>query len=252
MIEEPFAAGVSTIHRLNPGIRVVSAVLISFAVALSNRFETLWAALFFALILIFIARLDLRIAFKQLAAMWIFLLFLWAALPLTFGTDALYHIGPLPVTRSGLLMAGRISLKSSAILMIFMALVATMTFVTLGHTLSRLRVPRKLVSLLLLTYRYIFVIEQEYQRLLRAARLRGFCPGTNLHTYRTYAWLAGMLFVRASARAERVWQAMKCRGFRGEFYCLREYTVSGQDWIWAGVMTGGFAGLLALEYLITL
>ena len=60
------------------------------------------------------------------------------------------------------------------------------------------------------------VLEEEYQRLARAARIRGFRAGTDLHTYRTYAYLVGMLFVRAADRAERVRNAMLCRGFNGQ------------------------------------
>ena len=98
-----------------------------------------------------------------------------------------------------------------------------MPLATLGYALNRLRVPDKIVHLLLMTYRYVFVLEQEYQRLMRAVKIRGFQPATNLHTYRTYAYVVGMLFVRAAERAERVQQAMLCRGFKRKFYCLQEF-----------------------------
>jgi cobalt/nickel transport system permease protein len=77
--------------------------------------------------------------------------------------------------------------------------------------------------MLLITYRYLFVIEQEYQRLVRAMKIRNFHPKTNLHSYRTYAYLVGMLFVRASERARRVHSAMICRGFHGRFISLRSF-----------------------------
>jgi cobalt/nickel transport system permease protein len=84
-------------------------------------------------------------------------------------------------------------------------------------------VPDKLVYMMLITYRYLFLLEQEYQRLIRAMKIRNFRPGTNLHTYRTYAYLVGMLFVRASERARRVHWAMVCRGFSGRFTSLRNF-----------------------------
>jgi len=99
---------------------------------------------------------------------------------------------------------------------------------TLGYSLAKLKMPPKLVHLLLFNYRYIFVINQEYQRLVTAAKIRGFTPGTNIHSYKTYAYLVGMLFVRASLRAQRVFNAMKCRGFNGKFYCLQEFTVNSK------------------------
>jgi len=105
-----------------------------------------------------------------------------------------------------------------------------------------------MVHLLLLTYRYVFVIEQEYQRLVRATKIRGFRSRSNMHTYRTYAYLIGMLFVRASERAERVHQAMLCRGFKGKFYCLREFSFSRLDFVWSALMAIAVIGLGIVEW----
>ena len=136
-----------------------------------------------------------------------------------------------------------------AILLALIALIATMTFSTLGYALSRMPIPDKFVHLLLMTYRYIFVIEQEYQRLIRAVQIRGFRPRTNMHTYKTYAYIIGMLFVRSSLRADRVYKAMLCRGFKNKFYCLQEFSAGCKEWIFI-TATGIFTGMLAyLEWL---
>jgi cobalt/nickel transport system permease protein len=144
-------------------------------------------------------------------------------------------------------LAAQITLKSNAIVLAFMALVATMPFSTVGHALHWLRVPDKVVHLMLMTYRYIFVLEQEYQRLSRAARIRGFQPGTNLHTYRTYAYLVGMLFVRAIDRAERVRRAMICRGFKRKFYSLQDFKAGAGSVIFLIFISAAVLGIAALE-----
>jgi cobalt/nickel transport system permease protein len=104
-----------------------------------------------------------------------------------------------------------------------------------------------MVQLLLLAYRYIFVIEQEYQRLYRAAKMRNFRPASNLHTYRTYAYLVGMLFVRASERARRVHLAMKCRGFTGRFHSLAHYPPTRWNAVLATAVCGMSLILIAME-----
>jgi cobalt/nickel transport system permease protein len=68
-----------------------------------------------------------------------------------------------------------------------------------------------------------------------------------MHTYRTYAYLCGMLLVRASARAQRVYNAMKCRGFSGRFICLHEFALSPGDKIWTLAALTVTAGLIFLE-----
>jgi cobalt/nickel transport system permease protein len=103
--------------------------------------------------------------------------------------------------------------------------------------------------MLLMTYRYLFVIEQEYQRLVRAMKIRNFRPRTNLHSYRTYAYLVGMLFVRASERARRVHSAMICRGFNGRFVSLREFPHHSQNHAFSICALLSLALLVILEWL---
>jgi len=249
MILEPFATGHSRVHSLDPRLKVLFATVYSFVVALSDRFPSLFAALALSFLLIGLARLNIReVAGRVLIVNGLILLF-WLVLPLTFEGVALFYLGPFAVTREGLLVSARITLKSNAILLAFIALIASTSITTLGHALNRLRFPEKIIHLLLLTYRYVFVIEQEYQRLVRAAKIRGFRPKSNMHTYRTYAYLIGMLFVRASERAERVRQAMLCRGFKGKFYCLREFSFSRQDFIWSVFMGIAVIGLGVVEWM---
>ncbi len=235
MIEEPFADGSSAVHRTNPTLRVITAVVFSTIAAVIDEPAALIIAFFFSIMLAVLARLPAGPLFKRLAAAGGLLVMIWLLVPWTYPGAALFSIGPLTVTTPGVRLCLQITLKMLTILIAFSALIATMRLSTLGHTLNRLGIPAKLVQLLLLSYRYIFVIEQEYQRLYRAAKMRNFHPASNLHTYRTFAYLLGMLFVRSSARAVRVQDAMKCRGFDGTFHSLDRFGHTN----WNIVLTAG-------------
>ncbi len=237
MIHEPFAEGNSLINRIDPRYKIIFATVFSFIIALSGRFYSLIFAILVSFVLMCLARLSPGAVGKRLAVIFWFLILMWAVLPITYEGDPLYQMGPLTFTHPGVVLSAQITLKSIAILCTFMSLLATMTIATLGHSLDCLRVPKKLTYLLLITYRYIFVIEQEYQRLVRSAKIRGFKSGTNIHSYKTFAYLAGMLFVRASERANRVHRAMLCRGFNGRFYTLYSFTPNYRDWIFSGSMS---------------
>lgn len=228
MIYEPFAEGKSFIHHTDPRIRIVFATIFSITIALSYNFVPLSFALVISIFLVLMARLDFRQVIKRLTVIMGFTVFIWIFLPFTYEGEIIYKIGPLAATKQGITLSAQISIKSISIFLAFIALVATMPVSTLGYSLAKLKMPPKLVHLLLFNYRYIFVINQEYQRLVTAAKIRGFTPGTNIHSYKTYAYLVGMLFVRASLRAQRVFNAMKCRGFNGKFYCLQEFTVNSK------------------------
>ena len=250
MLQEPFVHRTSRIHDVDPRFKIVMATLYAFAVALSNRFPALFLALFFSLALIGMSRLPLLEVAKRVALVNGFVLFFWFVVPFTYPGEPLLSLGPLTATREGVLVAARITLKSNAILLAFIALIATTSVATLGAALSRLGVPQKIVHLLLLNYRYIFVIEEEYHRLVRSAAVRGFQPSTRLHTYRTFAYLVGMLFVRASERAERVYMAMLCRGFSGKFHCLHEFSCSRRDIMWLCLTTTTVLGIEVLEWVV--
>ncbi len=248
MIEEAFAVGDSCIHRLNPQFRIVWGALFATVIAVSYQLSTLIMGVAIAVVCVCCARLPWTAVFKKLTVIWGFLFLLWLIIPVTMPGKALLTLGPFSWSREGLMLALGITLKANAILMLFTALVATMSLSVLGYGLEKLGAPAKLVHLLLLTYRYIFVIEHEYRKLRRAAAIRGFRPRTNMHTYKTYAFLIGMLFVRAAERAQRVHQAMCCRGFRGRFYCLRDFTTTPRDWVGSVLMALGVGLLVLLEW----
>lgn len=126
-------------------------------------------------------------------------------------------------------MAALITLKSNAILCAFAGLVAGLPSASVGRGLRTLRVPASLCQLLLFALRYTHLIADEYGRLASAMRIRAFRPRCNLHTYRSYAYLVGMLLVRSWERAERVYNAMLCRGFDGRFHSLKDRPLGLRD-----------------------
>jgi cobalt/nickel transport system permease protein len=248
MIRETFSEKKSVLYRLDPGVRIVMTAAYSCAIAVMKQFSALSAALFIAVILIAVSGQNITAVAKRLLAVNSLIVLFWVLLPLTYPGDALFYLWSLPISRAGVILSAQMTLKSNAILMVFIAMIAPIPFNTLGYALERLRVPRKLVYLLLLTYRYIFVIEDEYHKLIRAAKIRGFSPKTDLHTYKTVAWLVGMLFVRAAKRAGRVYQAMICRGFEGRFYSLQRFEISRIDRISALLMGMAIIALTLLEW----
>lgn len=248
MIEEQFSTGQSFIHGLDPRIKIVVAILFSGVVAVSSRFLALLPALGVSLLLMVLTRLSAKTVLYRLLLVNGLILFLWLLIPFTFKGEALFTIGPLVGTKEGILYASQITLKCNAILLAMIALVATIPVFTLGHAMSQLHFPDKIIHLFLFTYRYIHVISQEYQRLVNAMKIRGFIPRTNLHTYKSYAYLVGMLLVKSYDRAERVYKAMLCRGFSGKYYTLSQFSVKRGDIVYLSLMLAAILGLVVLQW----
>lgn len=231
---DEFALGGSWVHKLDPRVKIVVTLIFSVVVALSNHIEVAAISLILPVMLITFARLDLRKVMLRLAVVNGFIIFLWAFLPFTTPGETIYSIGPLTIQREGLYQALLITLKSNSIILMVIALLATSQVFTLVHAMSHLWVPDKLVHLFFFCFRYIHVIHEEYHRLVNAMKMRGFKPGTNLHTYRAYSYLVGMLLIRSFNRSRRILQAMKCRGFKRKFYILHHYEMKRCDYALVG------------------
>ena len=175
------------------------------------------------------------------------LFFMLALLPFTVPGDPVFTLWGFAASWQGLGQAVEIALTANAVILALMVLVGTLEPVTLGHALYRLRCPERLVHLLMFTLRYIEVLREEYLRLRAAMKLRGFRPGSNWHSYRSFGYLVGMMLVRAIERSERILEAMKCRGFSGRIVLLREFALSRRDWLFGAALLGAVAGLFVLE-----
>lgn len=247
MIEEPFSGGNTFLHRCDPRAKIIGAAALTVVAALARDFTTAAAALLVGILLAAASRpAPGRLARRMLAVNG-FIAFLWLTLPPTMPGETAARLGPLALSREGILTAALITLKCNAIVLTLVALIATSTVPDLGRGLMRLKVPAKLCFLLLFSYRYLDVIAAEYKRLARAARARGFVPKTNMHTYRSVANLLGMLLVRSLDRSKRVYQAMLLRGFEGRFHSLSLHEAHFSDLIFGAVLVLAAAGLAVIE-----
>ena len=248
MIEEQFASGDSFVHGLDPRMKIITAFIYAVVVALSSRFAALLAALAVSVVLIVLARLPLKKVLSRLGMANSLILFLWIFLPFTYQGKVWFTLGPLQGTREGVVFALLITLKCNAILLALIALLATTPIVALGHAMGLLRIPDMLIQLFLFTYRYIHVIFQEHDRFTKAMKTRGFVPRTNTHTYRSYAYLVGMLLVRSYDRAERIHKAMLCRGFRGKYHTLSQFSVTRGDVAYFMIMVSVILGMALIQW----
>lgn len=106
-----------------------------------------------------------------------------------------------------------VAVKSSLCLVTVITVSNTTPFSKILRVLRGIRVPTLLITTLALMHRYLFVLVDEGERMRRARLSRTFRPGRRLH-WHTLSTVVGQLFVRASERAERIYDAMCARGWR--------------------------------------
>jgi cobalt/nickel transport system permease protein len=178
-----------------------------------------------------------------------FILFLWLFLPFTYPGRTLFSLGPLHATSEGVRYALLITIKSNVIILACIALLATSSIFSLVHALSHLHMPDKLIQIFFFNYRYIHVLHREYQRMKNSMKTRCFKPKTDLRTYRTFAYLVAMLLLKSYDRAERVYKAMLCRGFKGRYHVLEHFALAPSDVVIGGMMFIFIMGMLLCEWM---
>lgn len=234
---------------LDPRMRIVMASVFAVVTVALSSLVALAVALVASLSLLAFSGLPPRQTLKRMAMMDGFIIFMLILLPFSVPGDPIFTLGGFAASKQGFLQAVEIALTANAVILALMVLVGTMEPVTLGHALHRLRCPETLVHLLMFTVRYIEVLQKEYLRLRGAMKVRGFRPGTNWHTYRSFGYLVGMMLVRAIERSERILGAMKCRGFTGRMLLLQDFTLTRQDIVFAGGLSVICLSLLVLDFL---
>ena len=208
----------SIVDQFDPRARIITAMIFAIVVVFS---KTLWLP-FVGLLLAFTfalsASLHIKRTLRRVIAMDMFVLLMIIMLPFTMDGTPLFHLFGFAVSQEGFIHAIGIALKANAVVLALLALVGTLEASVLGHALARLQVPEKLVHLLLFTVRYLDVISREYKSMRKAMKARAFVARNNLHTWRSFGYLIGMLLVRSLERSERIFAAMKCRGYCGKLY----------------------------------
>jgi cobalt/nickel transport system permease protein len=87
------------------------------------------------------------------------------------------------------------------------------SFSELIQVLQQFHVPWIFVTTFTLMRRYIDVLADESERMKRARLSRTFTAGRRFQ-WQTLSTVVGQLFVRASERAERIYNAMCARGWK--------------------------------------
>ncbi|MFH0897610.1 MAG: cobalt ECF transporter T component CbiQ, partial [Candidatus Bathyarchaeota archaeon] len=100
-------------------------------------------------------------------------------------------------------------------------LVLTTSITDIFITLRRARVPKVLVEMSLLIYRYIFVFIEVAEKMNIAQKLRLGHSGW-MRRIRSLALLSGNLFIRTLEQGERTFTAMNARGYDGNIRVLED------------------------------
>ena len=263
---DPYQPMASPIHVLDGRVKFVLAVAFILTVSLTPYGA--WP--------VYLLLLSLMISIEVLSGLGVgyvmrraalALPFVLAAVPLVFTTPGRelgrLALGPwmLAATADGLLRFANVAVKSWLSVQAAIVLASSTPFPDLLLAMRAVHIPRLLVAMFGLMWRYLFVMADEGLRLMRAraarsghVRRRDGRPrrsrlgGSLVWRARVAGGMAGSLFLRAIERSDRIYVAMLSRGYDGEIRSFAQPPLSSgaRSALWIGLLVLGLLWLTGL------
>ena len=254
---DPYRPRTSPVHALDGRVKFVLTVAFILTVSLTPVDAWPVYVLLFALILSLEILSGLGVWYVLKRTL-LALPFVLAAFPVIFtsGRTALFSfpIGSWSLTAhaEGLGRFISVALKSWLSVQAAILMAASTPFPELLQAMRAVGIPRLLVSMFGMMWRYIFVLVDEALRLIRARAARsGHSGEVDQKTGGSVIWrarvtggMAGNLFLRAFERSDRIYVAMLSRGYDGDVRLLPLPPMTGATW------TTLLAGLVLLALLL--
>lgn len=154
-----------------------------------------------------------------------------------FDKEPVAAFGYLTIT-AGMISMCTLMLKGIFTVLSVYLLIVTTTIEEICYALRILHLPKLFVTLLLLIYRYLFVLLSEVNRVTQAYSLRA--PNQKGVHFKVWGSLAGQLLLRSMDRADELYQSMCLRGYDGEFYYGNRKDLKAADLayliFWIGIL----------------
>ena len=206
----------SPIHRLHPAAKLIATIAYILVTLSFDKYDlaglvpmVLWPVLMFQ-----ISGTDVRTCFYKLRIVLPLVMAVGLFNPF-FDREIMVTAGGIGIS-GGVISMITLMLKGVFCLMASFLLMATTRIDRLCAALRKLHVPHLLVTLLLLTYRYVGVMTEELAVMTDAYHLRA--PGQKGIHVSAWGSFLGQLLLRSMDRAQELYSSMMLRGYHEHFH----------------------------------
>ncbi len=206
----------SPVHAMNAGAKLLCTVIYILTVMSFNKYDLsglipmlLWPVFMFQL-----SGISVRTCFYKLRIVLPLVMAVGLFNPI-FDREIMLQIGGVGVS-GGVISMVTLMLKGVLCLMASFLLVATTPFDNICAALRHAHFPAMLVTLLLLTYRYVGVMTEELAVMTDAYHLRA--PGQKGIHVSAWGSFLGQLLLRSMDRAQELYSSMLLRGYHQHFH----------------------------------
>ena len=240
---DELAAQDSPIHRLSPTAKLLTAIAYILVVVSYHKYDLsgLIVMLLYPVLLFQLSDIPISVCFYKLRIVLPLVMAVGLFNPF-FDRAPLVYLGTVPVS-GGVVSMLTLMLKGVLCLMVSFLLMATTPIDSLCAALRKLHIPGMLVTLLLLTYRYVGVMTEELAVMTDAYHLRA--PGQKGIHVSAWGSFLGQLLLRSMDRAQELYSSMLLRGYHDHFHYAPMKTFDLRDGLY---LVGCIAIFLLLRF----
>jgi len=235
MLSEQTARQRGLLQSLDPRVRVVGLFALVLAVTLSRKITVVAALFAVAIVLALLSRVQLTTLIKRV---WLVVLGFTGviALPAIFVTPGspVAQLGPAMITEQGLRTATLLILRVETAVTFTTLLILCTPWAHVLKALRALHLPKEAITMLAMTYRYVFLLVETATQMFDSRRSRTVGRLPPAEQRRMAGRTAGVLLSKSMATSEEVYMAMQSRGFRGEVEVLSDFHMT--MWDYAGLV----------------
>ncbi len=249
LVNDSIAKRKGLLQSLDPRVKLVSMVVLIFAVAMTRDIRLLAIVYVLTLVFAWASRIELGFFIKRV---WVFIPIFAGIImiPILFNVfmpgDALVtlatlgpnaHLGPfalppfLTITSQGMMVAIlfilRVATCVSAAVLLFLTTPRDLLF----KSLRSIKVPKVYVLTLDMCYRYIFLFTNMVRDFYTAKKSRSIKTLPMMEEQKWVGGRVGYTLIKSLSMSEKVHGAMVSRGFNGDIKIMHRYSIHRRDYV---------------------
>ncbi len=253
--------GETIIHRLDPRIKLLGTFAFIISLFFINSFYPYILVVAFILTTIKLSKVPLNYVIKGLKPLFLIITVTFLINVFMTKGEILFEIGPLDITKEGLIQAAFMALRLIFLVMGTSLLTLTTSPISLTDGIERLLKPltkigipaHELAMMMTIALRFIPTLLEETDKIMKAQMARGadFESGNIVNRAKSLVPLLVPLFVSAFRRADELAMAMEARCYRGgeNRTRMKELKLEKIDYIALSITTIFIAIIITYRYI---
>ncbi len=231
---EELAEGHSIVHKLHPMVKLLVTFFYIVVVISFGQYDVtrLLPYFFYTFIITAISEIPNKILIKRYLIALPFSLFVGIS-NMILNREIAFNILNISISY-GVISCFSIIIKTYLTVMAVLLLIATTKINELSCEMVKLKVPDIIVFTITMIFRYIGILAEEADRMSLAYKLRA--PKEKGIKIKDMGSFVGQILIRSIERSERVYLAMKCRGFSGKISYIVSKKIETTDYIYCFLM----------------